>query len=42
MRKERCFSYKKRDHTAYNCPGKGKITIILEDVGEGRDSQEKE
>lgn len=39
MKERRYFSYKKRGHTAYNCPKKGEIAVIQEGVSEDSDSQ---
>lgn len=32
IKEKRYFNYKKRGHTAYNCPKKVKIATILEDI----------
>ena len=42
MKKSRCFSYKERGHTAYDCPEKEKIAAILGCVSEDNNSQGKE
>ncbi len=42
MKKDRCFSCNERGHTAYDCPRKGKIAAILEDVSKDSNSQRKE
>ena len=42
MKENRCFSYKKRGHTAYDCPRKEKIIAISEGVSEDSNSQGKE
>ncbi len=38
IKEHRCFSYKERDHTAYDCPRKGKITTISEGISKDSDS----
>ena len=42
MKEDRYFRCKKRGHTAYNCPKKGKIAAISEGVSEDSNSQGKE
>ena len=42
MKEGRCFSCKKRGHTAYDYPKKGKIAAISEGVSEDSNSQGKE
>ena len=42
MKEGRCFSYKERGHTTYDCPRKGKIAAISESISEDSDSQGKE
>lgn len=32
IKKNKCFSYKQKGHTAYDCPSKGKIAVILKSV----------
>ena len=41
MKKNRCFSYKKKDYTAYNCLKKGKIAAISKGISEDSNSQGK-
>ena len=42
MKKGKCFSCKKKGHTAYDCPKKRKIAGISEGMSENSNSQEKE
>ena len=42
MKEGRCFRYKKRGHTPYNCPKKGKIAVISEGISKNSNSQGKE
>ena len=42
IKEGRCFSCKKRGHTAYDCPKKRKIAAISEGVSEDSNSQGKE
>ena len=42
MKESKCFSYKEKDHIAYNCLKKKKIAAISESVNEDNNSQRKE
>ena len=42
MKEGKCFSYKERDHTAYDYSKKEKIAVILEGISEDSNSQRKE
>ena len=42
MKEGRCFNFKKRGHTAYDCPKKRKIAAISEGVSEDSNSYENE
>lgn len=37
----KCFSYKKKGYTIYNCLKKRKIAAILEDISKNSNSQGK-
>ncbi len=41
MKEGRCFNYKEKDHTPYDCPKNGKIEAISEDVSKYSDNQGK-
>ncbi len=41
MKEGRYFNCKERGHTAYDCPKKGKIAAISEDVSKDNDSKRK-
>ncbi len=42
MKEGRCFSYKKRVHTTYDCPRKEKIAAISESISKDSDNLRKE
>ena len=41
MKKSRCFSYKKKDYIAYDCPKKEEIAAISESISKDSNSQGK-
>lgn len=41
MKEGRCFSWKEKDHTVYNCLRKNEVLAILEGVNKDNNSQGK-